>query len=92
MAVNRIRLAVGVPLGVVVWIVSTYGVSRLLDDSGGPIDPMRFWWAGAVAGVVAAIVIAGVKRTAAVAVTAGLTLCGGLVAWQVVWAVVQGLE
>ena len=94
MKVSPITLAAGVLFGVVVWIVTTYGVSRLLDDiiPGHPSDPMQWWLPGAAVGVVAAIVIAGVRRTATVAVTAGLTFGFGLLAWQVVWAVVQGME
>jgi len=98
---NPIRLAVGVLLGAVVWIVSSYGMSRLvgatnfpqsLDDIARGYDPQEWWWAGAVVGVVAALVVAGARRAAAVALTAGLTLGAGLLAWQVVWAGVQGFD
>ena len=100
-AANLVRFAVGVLVGVVVWIVSSYGLSRLLgepnfpqslDDIARGYEPQIWWWAGAVVGVVAAIVVAGVRRAAAVAVTAGLTLGAGLLAWQVVWGVVSGME
>ena len=98
---NPIRLAVGVLLGAVVWIVSSYGVSRLVGASNFPqsldeiargYDPQGWWWAGAVAGVVTALVVAGARRAAAVALTAGLALGAGLLAWEVVWAGVQGFE
>ena len=97
---SPIRLARGVLLGVVVWIASAYGVSRLvgaanfpqsLDEIARGID-FTWWWAGAVAGVVASIVTAGARRAAAAALTAGLTLGAGLLAWQLVWAYVRSFD
>jgi hypothetical protein len=94
------RLAVGVLLGVIVWLASAYGMSRLVgannfaqsfNDIARGYDS-QWWWAGAVAGVVTAVVEAGARRTAAAAVAAGLTLGAGLLAWQVVWAFVSGME
>ena len=101
MAINWIRLAIGVVLGVVVWIVGAYGISRLVGEGNFPqsLDaitrgdvPQVWWWVGAAAGVAAAIVVSGVRRGAAVALATGLTLGLGLLAWQVVWAAVSGFE
>jgi len=98
--VRPTRLARGVLLGVVVWIASAYSTSRLVGATNFPQsldgitlgNDFTWWWAGAVAGVLTAIVTAGTRRIAAVAVTAGLTVGFGLLAWQVVWAYARSFE
>ena len=97
-AVSPLRLARCVLFGAVVWIASAYGMSWVVGANNFPqsLDEIArgsdftWWWVGAVAGVLASIVTAGARRTAAAALTAGLTLGAGLLGWQVVWAYVSG--